>query len=60
MFEGKQFYFDRNLVDNNYIIFVKGAVQNSQQTEVKATQKNSFDSDEKKKPWSWKTQIILK
>lgn len=50
----------QNLVDNIYIIFVKGAVQNSQQTEVKDTWKNTFDSGEKKKPWSWKTPIILK
>lgn len=33
---------------DNYIIFVKGAIQNSLQTEVKAKRKNSFDSGEKK------------
>lgn len=49
-----------NLVDNNYIIFVKSAVQNSQQTKVKDTRKNTFDSGEKKKPHSWKIPIILK
>ena len=37
-----------NLVDKNYIIFVKGAVQNSLQIELKATRKNNFDGGEKK------------